>query len=876
MDAMNKAIAHYTLSNGLTVLVRPTHTIPKVSVQLFYNVGSKHEKSGQRGLAHLIEHMIFKGTQKLSESDINIITHKLSGYCNAFTSYDYTGYMFDFPTHHWEVALELLSDCMRNCTFKQEHLNSEMKAVIQELKMYNDDYSSSLIEAMISAIFTDHPYHYPIIGFKQDLWSVSSKHLYDFYQRHYVPNNATLVVAGDVDPDQVVKDAEKYFGSIQADPNYKQESRYCSRDLQAKLVTLAREVKQSHAAYAFVIPGASEKKDHLFQVLAWILGSGNASRLYKKLVDEEQLVINIEAFSYDLVDRGLFFVYYQPKNQEDIPKINKLISEAIADIKAGNITEEELERAINQAEADKLAVLESIQKQAYEIGKSYVATNDPEYPFYSFVDNKDEIKTDLIVELNEWFSSSVVHTGSVLPLTKEDTSLWQKVQECSDAEDARIMSQSTRDVPIEPGKFAQTVSKKESPPFSFAQAQEMALDNGLEVSYYHNPNVAKVHFSLSLPAKYYHDSDQLQGLYSFVSSMITEGSKNYAQQELMHAFERHGMEVQVTPGSVELECLKGDVPLAVSLLKELICYSTMPEASLEKVRTRLIATLDSFWDEPTKLAGYFAKKAVYAQHPYSKLVLGSKESLQKITQHDLISGYKQWFTPVGAHLAIVGDIEGYDIPALVKEHLSDWQGAKIQDPTFPTILTPGQEHINHVMNRDQTVLAYTSPSIARTDKRYDALLLFDQIFTGGAVGSMSSRLFALREQSGLFYTIGGSLIHNVSKQPGMLFIRTIVSNDRLKEAEQAIMNTIAEAHTKLDDHELVEARDAIVQNMISNFESNAAIAHAFLFKKRYNLPDDYFDRRSEQLAAINVQQVKEAVQEVVRADDLISIKVGRV
>ena len=665
MDTMNKPIVRYTLSNGLTVLVRQTHTIPKVSVQLFYNVGSKHETSGQRGLAHLIEHMVFKGTQKLSESDINIITHKLSGYCNAFTSYDYTGYMFDFPTHHWTMAFELLADCMRNCTFKQEHLNSEMKAVIQELKMYNDNYSSSLIEAMISAIFTDHPYHYPIIGFKQDLWSVSSKNLYDFYQRHYVPNNATLVVVGDVDPDQVFKDAEKYFGSIQADKMYKHESLYCSRDLQAKSVTLHRDVNQPHAAYAFTIPGVTEKKDHLFQVLAWLVGSGNASRLYNKLVNEEQLVINVEAFSYDLFDRGLFFVYYQPKHQHDIPKINKIISDTIADIKAGNITDGELERAINQAEADKLSLLESNQKQAYEIGKSYVATKDPEYPFYSFVENKQVIKTDLIAELNEWFSSSVVHTGSVVPLSQEDTTLWQKVQECSDKEDARIMSQAMRDLPIEPGKFANTVNKKESSQFSFARAQEVRLANGLDVSYYHNPNVAKVHFSLSLSAKYYHDSEQLQGLYSFVSSMITEGSKNYAQQ-LMHEFERHGMEVQVTPGSIELECLKSDFRLAVSLLKELIVNATMPQDSLEKVRTRLMATLDSFWDEPTKLAGYFAKKAVYAQHPYSKLVLGNKKSLQQITQHDLVTGYKRWFTPIGAHLAIVGDIEGYDIHAIVK------------------------------------------------------------------------------------------------------------------------------------------------------------------------------------------------------------------
>ena len=135
---MNK-VRKKILKNGLTVLVLPSSNIPKVSVQLWYNVGSKDEQSGQKGIAHLIEHMIFKGTKKLSESDINLIVNKLSGYCNAFTSYDYTGYLFDFPSEHWHESLPMLADCMKNCTMKEDFLNSELKAVIQELKMYKDN-----------------------------------------------------------------------------------------------------------------------------------------------------------------------------------------------------------------------------------------------------------------------------------------------------------------------------------------------------------------------------------------------------------------------------------------------------------------------------------------------------------------------------------------------------------------------------------------------------------------------------------------------------------------------------------------------------------------------------------------------------------------
>src|SRR5579871_3608886 len=128
------------LDNGLTVLIRESHEIPKVSFQIWYNVGSKDELIGEKGIAHLIEHMIFKGTDTLSESDINVLVHKLSGVCNAFTSYDYTGYYFNFPTHHWREAFPIVADCMINCRFNEDMLNSEMKAVIQELKLYKDQY----------------------------------------------------------------------------------------------------------------------------------------------------------------------------------------------------------------------------------------------------------------------------------------------------------------------------------------------------------------------------------------------------------------------------------------------------------------------------------------------------------------------------------------------------------------------------------------------------------------------------------------------------------------------------------------------------------------------------------------------------------------
>ncbi len=326
---MLKKVFKYVLDNGLTLLVKVSNVIPKVSTQLWYNVGSKDEKTGEKGIAHFIEHMIFKGTATLSECDITAITHKLSGYCNAFTSYDYTGYLFDFPSQNWDEALPIMADCMRNCTFKQDFLNSELKAVIQELKLFRDDYTSSLIESMVSAIFYDHPYHHPIIGYKQDLWSLNRKALVDFYNEHYIPNNATLVVIGDVDPEDVYNLVYKNFADIKPNFDYKKTQFYHSPDLMSTNVTLFRDIKQPTLIFSWTIPGLKHKEDYLTEVICQILASGRGSRLYKKLIDIYELATDVSAFHYDLFDQGLLFVYVRPKDVKDAEKIKDIISQEI-------------------------------------------------------------------------------------------------------------------------------------------------------------------------------------------------------------------------------------------------------------------------------------------------------------------------------------------------------------------------------------------------------------------------------------------------------------------------------------------------------------------------------------------------------------------
>ena len=612
---MNRVIKK-VLDNGLTVLIYPSSNIPKVSVQLWYNVGSKDEQSGQKGIAHLIEHMIFKGTNKLSESDINLITNKLSGYCNAFTSYDYTGYLFDFPSNHWQEALPILADCMKNCTMNEDYLNSELKAVIQELKMYKDDYSSTVVEELISAMFPGHPYQHPIIGYKHDLWNLKRDELVNFYQKHYVPNNATLVITGDVDTEEAFEFAKKNFENIAPNLKYKKTENTIIEDVGSKSVTIYRDIKQPIVMAAFKVPGYRNKKDFILDILCWILAAGKSSRLYKSLVSDLKLVSDIEAFTYDLFEKGLLFIAFYPHEEKNIEAILNIIKIELEKIAIEGPTEEELSSAANQTEMSKLSTLEDSQKQAYAIGQYYLANNDENYIFnYS---NHSDIAKSVKELCARYLRPSLMNIGKVLEMSEADKKHWAEVQEISDAEDKRILSRKQRNVDVEPGVLVNSIDIKPVKKFEFPKYKTFILNNGLEVLYYHNASLPKVDLALELKAKHFYDPVGAPGLSNLVSKLMLEGTENYSSKEFANFIESKGMSLSVSPGFVTMCALTRDLPKSFEILSELLSKASFAHNELFNIKLQIESDIKNYWDSPAQIIGQIACDNIYKGHPYSK------------------------------------------------------------------------------------------------------------------------------------------------------------------------------------------------------------------------------------------------------------------
>lgn len=865
------------LDNGLTILVYPLHTIPKVAVQLWYGVGSKDEKDGQRGLAHLLEHMIFKGTSVLSESDINMISHKLSGNCNAFTSHDYTGYLFDFPKQNWHHSLPLLADCMRNCTFKEDLLNAELKAVIQELKMYKDDYKTSLAEEMLSAIFQDHPYHYPIIGYKQDLWNITREGLLDFYRQHYEPNNATLIIVGDVEVDSALYLATAAFGSIKANLHYKKEQFSFTKDMCRRTLTMRRDVQQPSLAYAWVVPGLKQQKNYITDIASWILGEGKGSRLYRKLVDELELATDLQVDLYELFDANVLFLNIDPIDEESLGEIEAIIAKEIDALANEQATDQEIMRAHKQAQMEHISLFEGNQKIAYELGKIYLATHDENALFNYATLNIERLKHDVQKFFKEYVRTSVMHKGALLPFIDGQQEEWLALQEQADRLDEKILSRKVRETTVECGVFVEQVVASEPTVFTYPKATKNILSNGLEVLEYSRNISPKIDLVLDLKMRNFYDPEDKQGLLNFMMEMLEEGTQDYTEQELADAAEARGISINVQTGLIGISLLKEDFEFGLSLLEQLLCKATLPEKSISKVRQQIASEIDSYWDTPTEFAGQLARDTMYGKdHPYHKNLFGTKQTISMITREDLLKAYKKYICPQQASIAIVGDLQDIAVMTLIQKYLGNWQGQAIEDLSYPNLPTIQQKEVVYPINRDQTVLCFTGKSISRLDPQYDSLLLFDQVLTGGVLGSMSSFLFKLREQTGLFYTIGGSIIAGADEQPGLVFIKTIVSNDRLDQAEKLIAQTLDQAKDMITQEDLDHARNAIINSMVDNFESNDTTAQALLFISRFKLKPTYFDDRIATLKKITLEEVKNNVSKILDSKKLLRIKVGRV
>jgi zinc protease len=364
-----------TLSNGLKVIVKEDHRAPTVVQQIWYRAGSMDEKTGATGVAHVLEHMMFKGTKSVPMGEFSRRIAAAGGRENAFTSYDYTAYFQQLHKSKLPLAMQLEADRMHNLVLSEKEFSKEIKVVMEERRWRTDDDAHSLVgERLMATAYQEHPYHNPIIGWMNDLENMTYLDAQDWYKTWYAPNNATLVIAGDVKASEVFALAQRYYGRIPAGKSPKRKVAGEQPQLGIKRIVVKAPAELPYFIMAYHAPTMRDVekdwKPYALSVLAGVLDGSDSARLNKALVREQQVAISVGA-GYDSTSRGpsQFTLEGTPASGKTIAELEAAIREQLQAVVREGVSEEELKRVRAQVTASEVYKLDSVFYQAMQIGQ---------------------------------------------------------------------------------------------------------------------------------------------------------------------------------------------------------------------------------------------------------------------------------------------------------------------------------------------------------------------------------------------------------------------------------------------------------------------------------------------------------------------------
>jgi len=362
----NADTKEYNLDNGLKVLVVEDHKAPLAIFQIWYRVGSRNEPIGKSGLSHLLEHMMFKGTPKSGSKEFSRIVQKNGGVDNGFTTKDYTMYYQSLASDRIGISIELEADRMKNLIIDPKEVLAERSVVMEERRMrYDDDPQNSLHEEVMAATYKSHPYHWPVIGWMSDIASIERNDLYNHYMAYYSPDNAVIVVSGDIKADEIIQKIKAAFGKIPAVPDRRPVTSKEDEQKGERRVSLKREAELPYVIGAYHTPSFPDKDSYALEVLGTVLSGGKSSRVYKTIVHEKKLALSAYAdYSGLSKDPYLFMFGATAAPGKDIRDVENSLYEEIEKIKKEPPAENEVQKAKNQIEASFIMGQDSIYFQA--------------------------------------------------------------------------------------------------------------------------------------------------------------------------------------------------------------------------------------------------------------------------------------------------------------------------------------------------------------------------------------------------------------------------------------------------------------------------------------------------------------------------------
>ena len=865
------------LENGLTLIVVEDHHLPIVSQTIWYRVGARDETEGQTGLAHFLEHMMFKGTERFPKSSLDDICLRLGGQNNAFTSYDYTAYFFTFASDRWEIALDIEADRMRNLQLVPAEFRAEQQVVLEELKMGEDNPWEFLRKNVRSLAYQRHPYRHPIIGWREDVENLTPAAMEAFYRRHYNLANAILVVGGDVCPESVRELVLARFSGEPAAPALALELAPDS-PLEGQLrFQASRPVNVSRLIAAFQAPSARQEDIYAAHLLNYILAEGKTSRLYRRLVEKDQTVSSLSVSLEDMRDPSLFKVAAQLKSGVGFAEVEDALFDEIGRLSREGVTIAEFDKALRQLEADTIFEQEDISGYSMYVGL-YETIHSFDF-FDRFLARARQEKPEHVQALAGrmldsrrcvigWLSAESPAAGPAIAGLDEEEALPER-----DWQFRSKPAQHPRDM-VRPEEGSRLGGISVSLPI-----ETHRLDNGLVVLCCPIRQIPAVQLGAVVLAGSREDVPGGEGLAHLVSNLLDEGTARRDHLEIAGFVDGIGGTLDTfgtrEASGVSLKVLKEDLLPFLDLLQELLYESVFPEDRLELVRSQSLSYLASLEDRPDYVGSREFCRLIYQGTPLEGPNHGYPETVRKLGREQLMEFYRRFFHPANTILMLVGDFE---VDALLARVREKW-GSLPPGPLFqrqPLALRRAQEPVAktlRVADKEQAHLFLGHLGIRRNNPDFYSLLVLDVIL-GSGPGFTSRIPKILRDELGLAYHTYAAICASASLDEGrfVAYIGTSPANRAV--ARERMTGEIRRIRDEeVTSEELAAAKSYLTGSFVFNFENMHLVGNFMLNSWVYGLGFDYPQKFFHLVQSVTQADVKRVAREYLHPDGLTLVEV---
>lgn len=841
------------LPNGLDVILVENHRAPVVSLMVWVNAGSTVESEREYGMAHLIEHMVFKGTTKRGPGDIAREVEAAGGTINAYTSYDETVFYISMAGRYADRGLDILNDLVYHATMPVDEFSREKEVVIEEIKMGLDSPQKVIGKAIFGEAYQVSPYGRPVIGFESSVRNISREDVLNYYHRWYVPENCILVVAGDFDTETFKGRIEEVFGPIPqgAAPEYLVPEEPAQTELRTRIIR--RDVGTARMLMAFHIPPYKSKDVPALDLLSEVLGGGRASRLYRKIKRDEELVNSIYTWSHTPKGPGLFFIGGDLSAGNMEPALESILRE-VTEIGRMEVSSEELDRAKLSVQAGFIRSRESMGGEARLAATFQALTGDYR--------SKDTYLSEV-----EKVSLDEIRQVAARYLRPENMSLVVMVPEkpAHPVDDAGLAAAVQKGVET-------AVARKNVPESD--NIQKYILKNGITLLVKQDRSLPLIDLRAAFLGGIRYETEATNGLNNLMAEVWDRGAAGMTALELARATEDMAAEISSFSGrnsfGLEAEFLSRYRDRGLELFAKVLTQPTFSPEEVEKAKPNILADIKRRRDQMTARAFELFAQAVYDGHPYRFTTSGTPESISKLTSDDLHSFYNTYAKPRDLVIAVVGDVQPDMIKERLEEYLSGWTGKVEKSPRVHPV-TPWQGLKKKTENLDRAqshlVLGFPAPPMDHPD-RY-ALDVLDKILSG-----MGGRMFIeLRDKQSLGYSV--SSFYSAGLDAGAFGLYIGFDPAKADKVRAGFFDIIKDLHQKsISSKELQAAKEYLLGQYEIAQQTYSAQAAEICFNQLYGLGLDYEKKYVQGITEVTAEDVKRVAKKYLKLSQAAEVTIG--